>query len=148
MSNDSDNLKPIANIGDIVRVEGYGLRTFEVVAYSYERYIDAENDVDDIWYDVACTQTTDLILAGQEDITVLIRKGASPIGQLTPTIEEEPPEDDSPTIDDLLEELSDTLALIERFGEHEDDERRDRKYSLRACEIKAKLKELTADERT
>src|SRR5690606_27542167 len=49
----------------------------------------------------------------------------------------------SDKIDELLAELSDVMTLIEMFGEHEDDIKKDRKYALMAKEIKAKLIELT-----
>ena len=50
-------------------------------------------------------------------------------------------------IDDLLIELYDVNQLIKNFGEHEDDDRKDRKYSLRKNEIEAKLKEIVDEER-
>lgn len=48
-------------------------------------------------------------------------------------------------IDDLLVDLYDVNSLIRNFGEHEDDEKRDRKYVLKKNEIEAKLKEITEE---
>ena len=144
---DNFGINPAANIGDIVSVLGYGIRTFEVYAYTYEHYIDAENEYTDLIYEVTCTQTLESIFAGQEDISIVVRKGAQPVGKIIPLGQPKEVEKE-PSVDDLLDELSDTLAMIERFGEHEDDEKRDRKYALKACEIKAKLRELTTNERT
>lgn len=45
--------------------------------------------------------------------------------------------------DGLLDELSDALSMQANFGDHEDDEKRDRKYAIRVCEIKEKLRDLT-----
>src|SRR5690625_3952787 len=48
-------------------------------------------------------------------------------------------------IDDLLIELYDVNQLIKNFGEHEDDDRKDRKYILRKNELEAKLKEIVEE---
>lgn len=46
-------------------------------------------------------------------------------------------------IDLLLDELNDVDELIRMFGDHEDDDKQDRRYVLRRAEIYAKLQELT-----
>ena len=50
-------------------------------------------------------------------------------------------------IDDLLIELYDVNQLIKNFGDHEDEDRKDRKYILRKNEIEAKLKEIVEEGR-
>lgn len=116
------SIRPIAKIDDIIYVKGYGFRMFRVYAITYEYHRDAENELEEIYYDIVCMKTYECLVADQEDNSIVT-------------------EEEETSIDDLLADLSDALAMQELFGEHEDHEKKDRKYSLRVCELKAKLRE-------
>lgn len=106
MANDF-GINPVAGVGDIVRIEGYGIRTFEVFSYSYEYYVDKENEYDDLWYDLTCTKTFEYFTAGQEDIVVLIRKGAErKMNASRPT----------KTIDEMLDEMRSLQTALTVYG--------------------------------
>src|SRR5690625_4201445 len=121
-------LRPTANVGDIITIKGYGIRTFKVESLTHERYIDEENDVDEIYYDCTCEKTFDPMFANQEDVTVVSRAGEA--------VADPQSSDDRPAVDELLDELSDYMALIELFGEYEE-------YRRKIDDIKAQLKDTT-----
>lgn len=120
-------LRPTANIGDIITIKGYGIRTFKVDSLTHERYIDEENDVDEIYYDCTCEKTFEPMFANQEDVTVVRRAGEA-VANPQSNVER-------PTVDELLDELSDYMALIELFGESEE-------YRRKIDDIKAQLKDI------
>lgn len=64
-------MKPIANVGDLVRCKGYGNRLFQVEAYTHEIAIDSENEIEDIYYDMTDVLTHDYTLGNQADIYVI-----------------------------------------------------------------------------
>lgn len=135
-------LRPIANIGDLITVKGYGIRTFQVDAFTHEFHYDAETQLEEIYYDVTCVQSFEQLVADQEDIAIVSRAANAP-KYLNANIKRPATTAHNPSVDDLLFDLSDALALRERFGDHEDDVRQDRKYALKVCEIKAKIREHT-----
>lgn len=135
------DMEPVAGINDIITVDGYGIRTFRVNSFSFEHYVDAEFEFSEIWYDIVCIDTGEELLASNEEVTVVLRAEES-IGYKPPEIKEKEPA--GPGIDELLDELRDALELVEIFGEHEDEEKEDRKYALKVAEVKAKLKEASA----
>src|SRR5690625_4853708 len=63
--------EPIARLGDIIQIKGYGSRKFEVfhVAYSYE--VDAVEEFEEIFYDASEINGEEITMAWEEDITVL-----------------------------------------------------------------------------
>jgi len=126
--------QPTANIGDIITIKGYGIRTFKVESLTHERYIDEENDVDEIYYDCTCEKTFEPMFANQEDVTVVSRAGEA-VAYSQSNDDRPQANDEQPTVDELLDELSDYMALIELFGESEE-------YRRKIDDIKAKLKDI------
>src|SRR5699024_7375646 len=126
--------QPTANVGDIITIKGYGIRTFKVESLTHERYIDEENDVDEIYYDCTCEKTFEPMFANQEDVTVVSRAGEA---VANPKSNEDSPQAnvERPAVDELLDELSDYMALIELFGESEE-------YRRKIDDIKAQLKDI------
>ena len=138
-----NRMEPIANIGDLVSVKEQGMRIFEVIGFSHEYQIDAENVFEEIYYDLVCVTTAEFMLADQFSVNVVESAGGKPVDYLPKIERSEPRVEEEPTVDDLLDELRDALELRELFGDHEDDEKKDRKIALKVCEVKAKLKEAT-----
>ena len=136
--NEFGRMEPIANIGDLVSARGHGMRIFEVVAFSHEFHVDVENTSEEIYYDLRCVTTSEYNLADQSDILIIEQANGKPIEYMPEVMRVE---EDSTSVNALLDELRDAMNLIEIFGEHEDDEKKDRKYALKVDEIKAKLKE-------
>lgn len=134
-------MQPRANIDDIVKIGKYGERRFKVVSFTYEFHRDKEVEIEEIYYEIMCLKSFETITADEESITI-VKRAINPSGLISPTIRR-PREtvNNLPEIDDLLDELSVALYLQEMFGDHMDDERRDYKYALAVCELKAKLRE-------
>lgn len=63
--------EPIAKLGDIVNVRGYGHRRFEVFSVNYEAAMDAVESFEEIFYDVVSVDLADFMIAWQEDVTVV-----------------------------------------------------------------------------
>lgn len=127
-----------ADVGDIVSIAGYGDLTFEVISTSAVRYKDRTSAYDIIEYETLCREDGRNYHAEDSDVT-LVEKRA----EVTASNDVEDAVDNSAEIDELLAELSDVSGLINMFGEHEDDARRDRRYALRKAEIVAKIKDIT-----
>lgn len=143
MSTSYDEPKqPNAGIGDIVKVAGYGDNLYRIDSVNYELYRDAEVEHDGIFYETTHVSTLNTLLADDEDITVVSRSEHSK-KYLRKHIAKPKPRAPLPTVDDLLDDLRSALLVVDIFGDHEDDAKRDRKYALRVCEIKAKLRERT-----
>src|SRR5690625_4117401 len=121
-------LRPTANVGDIITIKGYGIRTFKVESLTHERYIDEENDVDEIYYDCTCEKTFEPMLANQEDVTVVSRAGEA-VAYPKSNVER-------PSVDDLLDDLRSALLIVDIFGESEE-------YRRKIDDIKAQLKDRT-----
>jgi len=141
-----NRMEPIANIGDLVSVREHGMRIFEVIGFSHEYQIDAENVFEEIYYDLMCVSTAGFVMADQSSVNVVESAGGKPVEYLPKMERSEPRIEAEPIIDDLLDELRDALELREMFGDHEDDEKEDRKIALKVCEVKAKLKERILNE--
>lgn len=137
-------IRPNANIGDIITVKGYGIRTFRVDAFTYEMSIDSENSFEEIYYDVTCVTTFEHILASQDDIAVVSRSKDAP-QYLRAHVTRPQTTAHIPTTDELLDELSDAMTLEELFGEL-GDRGGASAYALRVDEIKAKLRQKVATE--
>lgn len=63
--------EPIAKLGDIINVRGYGHRRFEVFAVNYEASMDAVESFEEVYYDVVSVDLADFIIARQEDVIVV-----------------------------------------------------------------------------
>lgn len=63
--------EPVAKLGDIIQIRGYGSRKFEVFSISYTMDVDAVDIFEDVFYDVAALDSHDYMLACQDDIIVL-----------------------------------------------------------------------------
>ena len=157
-------MKNTANIGDLVIVNGYNGRIFQVESYTYQKTYFTEYIDEYYTYDVVDIATEEYTVAFDEDLYVICRaknveqfiRDNPQLGMVTVQAESQPTptfpsgeskvktRSDKRKIDELLDELNDYRALVEMFGEHEDDKKRDRKYVLRMCEIIAQLKELTS----
>ena len=134
--------KNIANIGDIVVVDGYPGRKFRVESYTYyveytEGYI--AEDVSYIVYDI---ETGEDLIAFQDEITVIQTAHTSKV------VRNEKKEDGRSTrkweqltysekIDYLLDELRDYQALIKMFGDENNE------YKNKIELVKKKLEELS-----
>lgn len=160
-------LTPIATIGDIVILGGYGRRLFRVDGYTHEFMYDEDGPNEDIWYDVACVITGEYTIGAHDDIKLACKEDhATPFianyeHPLTPsllsgieTISFTMSASDTPAVvtpkakpkkrhekqaivDDLLDEYRDLLMQTELFGET------DSNYSEMIAEVEAKLQEAT-----
>ena len=63
--------EPVAKLGDVIQIKGYGSRKFEVYAVYYSFDMDAVDMFEDIYYDVASLDGKEYLMAWQEDIVVL-----------------------------------------------------------------------------
>ena len=134
--------KNIANIGDIVVVDGYPGRKFRVESYTYyveytEGYI--AEDVSYIVYDI---ETGEDLVAFQDEITVIQTAHTSKV------VRNKKKEESwstrkweqltySEKIDYLLDELRDYQALIKMFGDENNE------YKNKIELVKKKLEELS-----
>lgn len=131
--------KNIANIGDIVVVDGYPGRKFRVDSYTYyveytKGYI--EEGVSYIVYDI---ETGEDLIAFQDEITVIQTAHAPKFakkedGRSTRKWEQLTR---SEKIDYLLDELRDYQALIKMFGDENNE------YKNKIELVKKKLEELS-----
>lgn len=160
--------EPIAKIGDIIHIRGYGNKEFEV--FSVQCTIDTfpTESYYDICYDVVSLNGEEYILAFQEDITVVespldvdyerleylsersvemdfermneILQGFDlvPDDNHTEMEEDVVEESKTETVDDLLDKLNDYNELIATVGE--DYEEGDGYYRRKVDDIKAKLR--------
>src|SRR5690625_3931930 len=165
MTNEFGRLRNIANIGDIVTVEGYEGSEFQVEAYTHEIDYQPGYKAETILYDLMDITTFKFLLAFQDDISVKVRsdkadeyvKSAPKKNEAPPICDPEPSaldvwypqgiidnmaklkDGNTPkikrTIDELLDELRDWLALIEMFGE-------DAWYRENIERIEAELKDI------
>lgn len=110
-----EHTKPIADVGDIVYIDG---SQFEVLSISYEYHKEPYEEFDEVYYLVRGVNTGVSFTIDQLEISAV----------------EKPKQSERLSIDDLLLDLSDWLALVERFGE-------DEYYRRKINEIKAKIKE-------
>ena len=67
-------MKPIAAIGDLVTISGYGARLFRVDSYTHEFLYERGAEYEDIYYDCTCATTAEYELGAQEDITVICKE--------------------------------------------------------------------------
>jgi len=141
--------KPKYNVGDRVHIEGYGGKEFEITSIhlNYER--NSEQEFYDLHYECFSYEDSEYYFADETDISPISEGGggaAVAVADKPSSHDDKPAEIDSANIseqiDELLAELSDVMTLIEMFGEHEDEGKRDRRYILRKNEIEAKLIEL------
>src|SRR5690625_7825266 len=63
--------EPIAKLGDIINVRGYGHRRFEIFAVNYEASMDAHESFEEVYYDVISVDLADFMVAWQEDVIVV-----------------------------------------------------------------------------
>lgn len=122
------------SVGDRIYIEGYADKSFEIYAIHIDYYRDSGKEFYEIYYDCYCEQDGEYYFADESDISLIKSRAGGGFKKEAEDIE---------NIDDLLTELNDVMTLIEMFGEHEDKEKRDRRYILRKNEIEAKLIELT-----
>lgn len=66
-------LEPIAQIDDLITIEGYGERVFRVDGYTREDIVNREFEDEDILYDCHCVVTAEYMLGGQDDIAVVCK---------------------------------------------------------------------------
>ena len=71
------NLKPAAQIGDLVTLDGYGRRLFRLDAYTHEISYDEDGPSEDIWYDVSCVITGEYTVGSHDDIVLVCKAQAS-----------------------------------------------------------------------
>lgn len=65
------NMTPIANIGDLVNVDGYADKLAEVISYTHEFRYEPDKIYEDIYYDCVCVDSAEYLLASNEDLTVV-----------------------------------------------------------------------------
>src|SRR5699024_2819717 len=147
MTNEFGRLRNIANIGDIVTVEGYEGSEFQVEAYTHEIDYQPGYKAETILYDLTDITTFKFLLAFQDDISVKVRadkadeylKSAPKKNEAPPIFDPEPSALDvwypqgiidkmanlkdvdtsekNRTVDELLDEMRDWPELVEMFGE-------------------------------
>ena len=164
MANNNE-IKPVANFGDLVTVVGYGNRVFMVEAFTIEELNEPRGKTPNVVYDLTCPFTFDFIIGEQTDITVVCKEASanSYLAQIEPYSPNAPTDFEMPTynlqvitpadvapkpkrktqrqkqaeIDGLLDELNVLKTVIEICGNDED-------YAVRIADVKRKLKEATA----
>jgi len=132
-------LKNIANIGDIIEINGYPGKRFRVTEFTYEITYSSEYIDESITYNVFDIETGEYEIAFQEDITVVKSDNK------TDKKDEEQSEygedlTNEERIDRLLMAITDYQMLIEIFG---DD---DGEYSERIKRVKSALSEIVGKE--
>lgn len=125
-----DEHNPIANVGDIVKIAGYGDMLCEVISISHEKYVDREVEYETVHYETLSRKDGRNYYADQSEITIVERK------EKTAERADKPALSKTEQIDDLLDQLRSAQALRLVYEG-------DRKYELAMCEIKAKLRDLT-----
>jgi len=126
--------RPNAGIGDLVTIAGYGNRVFRVDSINYELYRDEEVEHDGIFYETTDVQTLEMLLADDEDITVISHSENS-AKYLRMNIAKPQPRAELPTIDDLLDDLRSAMLIVDIFGESEERRRK-------IDDIKSQLKDI------
>lgn len=133
MTQEFGKLKNIANIGDIIVINGYPGRKFQVESFTHSIIYSSDYIEESIVYDAFDIETDEYELAFQEDITVIERKD-------TINIETKKSEKEilskTEQIDRLLDEINDYQYLIKIFGDDNES------YKNKIEEIKNKLSAL------
>lgn len=125
------------DIGDFVKINGYGDSVWEVDGYAYSQYRYKDEAWDELTYELTCvvsphdSEVGDYNEAYDEDLT--LECGADKTKAYMARIARKARS--APNTDKLLAELSDITRLRKMFG---DDEEND--YSGRITKIKRKLK--------
>lgn len=161
-------MRPKAEIGDLVTVDGYGNRVWKVDAYDLNKRFESGIVAEEITYEVVCVDTGEYDIAWHEDVTLLVKAdGAAaylrnrPIGQKHVKIDkifvfsaDKPAEEDAEKPEGttakarkkdsltnrLLDERNDIAGLSAMLGDH------DGEYAKRIAEIDAKLKRIAGGE--
>lgn len=121
------------NVGDIVHIDGYGKRRFEIISIERTHYIDIETE-----YEVVEIEALDLrdkrnYYAELEDITVI--ESAKPDKSSKRPVPKS-------MIDDLLDELRSCRTMLQIYGK---DSGKGRDIIKRIDEIKRQLSEAVDD---
>lgn len=66
-------LEPIAQIDDLITIDGYGDRVFRVDGYTREETYNRDFDAEDIYYDCHCVVTAEYMMADQPDVEVVAK---------------------------------------------------------------------------
>ncbi|MGN7387774.1 hypothetical protein [Sporosarcina sp. SAFN-015] len=66
-------LEPIAQIDDLITIEGYGDRVFRVDGYTREESYNRDFEAEDIYYDCHCVVTAEYMMADQADVKLACR---------------------------------------------------------------------------
>lgn len=64
-------LTPIAGIGDLITLIGYGQRVFRVDSYTHEFIYEIDATTEDIYYDCTCVSSSEYMIGAQDDVTVV-----------------------------------------------------------------------------
>lgn len=67
-------MTPVAQLGDLVTINGYATRLFRVDSYTHEFTFEQGVEMEDIYYDCTCVTAGEYTLGAQEDLTVMCRK--------------------------------------------------------------------------
>lgn len=68
-------MTPLAQLGDLVTINGYANRLFRVDSYTHEFTFERGIESEDIYYDCTCVTAGEYTLGAQEDLTVVCREG-------------------------------------------------------------------------
>jgi len=160
------------DIGDVVTVDGYGADKYEIFSVNADYEKDAAEEYCDIYYECYHAISGELIIAYEKDVTLFGRPEKVDYERITylyerandidleglithissfsmstrvpePKEQEKERKDDAAKIDELLTELQDVQTLIDLFGDHEDEDKRDYRYIQRKTEIEAQLRTLS-----
>src|SRR5690625_3290228 len=125
------------NVGDIVHIDGYGKRRFEVISITHTHYIDLETEFEVVEIEALDLRDKRNYFAELEDITV--------IESANPGKSSKHPDHDLITaniVDDLLDELRSCRTILQVYGK---DSGKGRDIIKRMDEIKRQLSEAVDD---
>jgi transposase-like protein len=135
-----NNGKSFFQFGDLVRVDGYGDRIFEVLGYRVEQYFYPDEQHTDIVFELSDAHTLEWLEADENDLTLICREDkaeeylAEGVTAADPTERKLTPREESSRlaeerkqlrkmkaeiIDDLLDRIRDYRRLYAMFGDEE-----------------------------
>jgi hypothetical protein len=129
-----NNGKSFIQFGDLVRVDGYGDRIFEVLGYRVEQYFYPDEQHTDIVFELSDVHTLEWLEADENDLTLICREDKAEEYLANPTERKLSPREESSRlaeerkqlrkikseiIDDLLDRIRDYRRLYAMFGDEE-----------------------------
>lgn len=79
---DGERMSPVAKLGDIITIEGYGDLLFRVFNVSYSVEENAIDKFEDVYYDVVSLRDGEFVLADHYDATIVDSPAVADLDQL------------------------------------------------------------------